>query len=104
MTQAAAFATTGNMGDAIGNTIQCRLYHAGVALAGGSSAQAIHCTHTSVVGGGALYCGSASNMTSTGSMTSTGGNTGINGAYARMSFSVGLISLLLAAIVAALLA
>ena len=47
-TAAAAFAATGNVGDAGGDTLQCRLYHVEVAL----SDAATHCPHASAGGGG----------------------------------------------------
>jgi len=47
-TAAAGFATTGALGDAGGDTLQCRLYHVEVALGDAAG----HCPHASAGGGG----------------------------------------------------
>jgi hypothetical protein len=44
--KAALFPTTGMFGDTTYNTLQCRAYHAGVALAGDAAAKILHCPHT----------------------------------------------------------
>ena len=48
----AQFATDGAQGDADGDTIQCRLYHLGVAGTDQATSAAIHCPHGAYDGGG----------------------------------------------------
>lgn len=47
----AGFATTGTDGDASGDTLQCRVYHLGVAGTDAESATT-HCPHAAADGGG----------------------------------------------------
>jgi len=44
-TACAQYSITGASGDTTGNTLQCRQYHAGVALTGSDSARTTHCPH-----------------------------------------------------------
>lgn len=48
LSSCSGFATTGTDGDAAGNTLQCRVYHLGVA----ASDAATHCPHAGADGGG----------------------------------------------------
>jgi len=45
LTACAAYDSTGMAGAATGNTLQCRQYHAGVALQGDAATQTLHCPH-----------------------------------------------------------
>jgi len=91
-TACASFATTGTNGDTTGNTLQCRQYHAGVALTGATAA-ATHCPHIGVTP--TAFCVASAASSSGSSMTSSG-----NGA-SSLSASISLVA---AAIVAAVVA
>jgi len=99
LTACATYATTGTFRDSTGNTLQCRMYHAGVAQAGTTDDKTLHCPHAGQTST-STYCGSGSmtgtSMTSTtGSMTGTGTVSGA--AVVQASFA------LIASIAAALL-
>jgi len=60
MTACAGFPTDGDVGATSGNSVQCRIYHGGVA--GTSTMNAgIHCPHAGPTGGG--VCGTAGDTT-----------------------------------------
>jgi len=70
----AGFSTSGNPGDTTGNTVQCRIYHAGVA--GNPITNAgLHCPHAGPTGGGqcvaATGTGTATGTATTASYAST---------------------------------
>jgi len=65
-TACASMATSGSPGDTSGNTVQCRIYHAGVA-GNPSSNAAVHCPHAGASGGG--VCGTGTGSTATGAGT-----------------------------------
>jgi len=67
----ANFAATGNLGDTNGNTVQCRLYHAGVALYGGTTTANVHCQHTGVTP--TAFCTAAMPGSSSGTSSGTNG-------------------------------
>jgi len=63
MSTCATMNTNGNPGDVSGNTVQCRIYHAGVAGNPVQTNAQLHCPHAGPTGGG--VCG-ASNVVTTG--------------------------------------
>lgn len=67
-TACAGFPTNGNIGDAEGDTVQCRLYHLGAAVADPDT----HCEHGGQDGAG--VCGVAETIAFTFTTTQTGGN------------------------------
>jgi len=107
MTQTGSIATTGNLGDTSGNTIQCRAYHLSAAATSTANA-AVHCPHIAVA---SAVCTGTSNTTtsSTASMTSmtsmtmmgssTATTTGVNGA-SSLSASFALVAALAALLLA----
>ncbi|MFT7623185.1 MAG: hypothetical protein ACI9WU_002363, partial [Myxococcota bacterium] len=52
MTACADFDDTGAGGDTSGDSVQCRVYHLGVAGSDGDSSAAVHCPHADLDGGG----------------------------------------------------
>ena len=48
----ALYSTDGQPGNSDGDSVQCRIYHLGVAVSDGESSAAIHCPHGGVDGGG----------------------------------------------------
>ena len=50
--ECAGFATGGGVGDTVGDSVQCRIYHLGVAGSDASGGPAIHCPHGGPDGGG----------------------------------------------------
>ncbi|MFT5430903.1 MAG: hypothetical protein ACI9OJ_001582, partial [Myxococcota bacterium] len=51
-TACAAYDDTGDAGDAAGGTVQCKIYHLGVAGSDGATSATTHCPHGDVDGGG----------------------------------------------------
>jgi len=88
MTACSPIANTGKPNDASGNSIQCRIYHLGVASAGGATA-VTHCPHAAVASKDNV-CGTIAPSTSTPSPSSTTGN-----AYAIIVSSLMLVAVLL---------
>lgn len=105
LTACAAYAITGTFGDSTGNTIQCRMYHATVALAGDASVKTTHCPHagqTSIT----TYCGAttttgSSSVTSMTSTTSTTSMTGTASGANVLQASFALIATMAAALLIA---
>jgi hypothetical protein len=101
LTACAAYATSGTFGDTTGNTIQCRMYHATVALGGDATTKMTHCPHAGETSD-PTYCGAT---TSTGSMaSSTAGTmtgTGSVSGAAIVQASVALIASMAAALLLA---
>jgi len=84
MTHCAGFSTAGNPGDTAGNTVQCRIYHAGVAGLDPATNPQIHCPHAGPTGGG-VCVGAPPSTTTTAAATSgaagtSGAATGATGA------------------------
>ena len=52
LTACGGFAETGSAGDAFGDTVQCRIYHLGVAGSNGDASAQLYCPHGGVDGGG----------------------------------------------------
>jgi len=87
---------TGNPGDTTGDTVQCRIYHAGVAGNPISTNAGTHCPHAGPSGGG--QCVASSSSTGATGATGTGASTGKSAAS-----SVVASFFLVAALVALLL-
>jgi hypothetical protein len=102
LTSCAAYATSGTFDDSTGDTLQCRMYHATVALAGDTTAKTTHCPHAGVTSD-PTYCGAST--TSSGSMaSSTAGTmtgTGSVSGAAIVQASVALIASMAAALLLA---
>jgi len=67
MTNCSAFNSNGHPGDQTGDTVQCRIYHLGVANSPPSSNLALHCPHAMTVSGGCA--GAATTGSTTASTT-----------------------------------
>jgi len=77
MDACAAYPTSGDVNDGTGNTVQCRIYHAGVA--GQAGQNTTHCPHASPSGAGTCVTATTTGSHSTGMPTgspSTGMPTG----------------------------
>jgi len=91
-TACAKFNATGVPGATGGDTIQCRLYHVGVATISSGTDRTTHCTHASV--GGAGVCGGSTATTGTGTATGTSTGTGTSETTSSAAVVVASLSLL----------
>jgi hypothetical protein len=91
--------SSGLSGATGGDTVQCRIYHVGVAYTSAANA-AIHCPHANVSGGGVCSLltpttGSTSGSTSGGATTGASTKTSTNGSSTLLFTLLSLISMIL---------
>jgi len=86
MTSCATISTSGNPGDTAGNTIQCRIYHAGVAGLDQATNAQLHCPHAGPTGGGVCVAAATTAAATTGAAVSV---------VASLSLIVALVAALL---------
>jgi len=92
MTACGAIPSTGNPGDTTGDTVQCRIYHAGVA--GNPSTNApVHCPHAGPTGAG--QCVNAATGSTAATTASTTGKSSASSVVASLLLVVAMIALLL---------
>jgi hypothetical protein len=92
LTSCATYIASGAEGATSGNTLQCRQYHAGVALTGDATAKSTHCPHAGATP--TAFCVATAGSSSGG--TSTGTN-----AASGLSASLVLVAAAIAAAIAA---
>jgi hypothetical protein len=71
MTACNGFSTSGNAGDTTGNTVQCRVYHAGVAGDPVATNAATHCPHAGPTGGNQCIASASTTGSTTGSSSAS---------------------------------
>jgi len=95
MTACTGFSTSGNAGDVSGNTVQCRIYHAGVAGNPVGTNAATHCPHAGPTGGGVCVgnapTGGASTTGATGSTTGSSASSVVVSAFLVIAMIAALL-------------
>jgi len=104
MTHCNGFSTAGYPGDAAGNTVQCRIYHAGVAGLDITTNAGVHCPHAGPTGGGVCVGAPPTHPTTATAATGTGATTGAAATTGKSGASTIAASIvLIVAMIAALL-